>query len=132
MSSAMDKKMRAAPRRVINNERAKITIDSLASLENLEKFAKYGELIEASSTGVLVKVLRKDLTQKKLREHLNIDSLLEKPVYFNIHEMELEISGVIKRTQYVGDGAFIIAIDYRFDAEEYWRECLMDMLPTTK
>lgn len=129
MSAAL-KKFRSAPRREINSERAKITIDSLSSLENLEKFAKDGQIIEASSTGILLKIKRSDFVSKQLKSNLNIDCLVGKPVFFNIHEMNLEISGVVARTQFIGDGCFTVAIDYREDAEEYWRECLMDMLPT--
>lgn len=128
--TALRKKYRSAPRREINVEKAKMTIDGLSSLENLEKFVSYGEIIEVSATGILLKVDRKDFSKKELKSNLNIDSIVGKPVYFTIHEMDIEISGTIARTQFVGKGEFTIAIDYRDGDSEYWRECLMDLLPT--
>lgn len=123
-------KYRSALRKEINKEEAKLTLDSISSMENLEKLAKYGEIIEASATGILIRVERKDFLSKELRSNLNIDQLIGKEVFFNIHEMDLEISGKIARTKFVGKKGFIIAVDYSSDSPEYWRECLMDFLPT--
>lgn len=123
-------KYRTALRKEINKEVAKLTLDSLCSMENLEKLAKYGEIIEASATGILIKIDRKDFVSKDLRANLNIDQLIGKEVFFNIHEMDLEISGKIARTKFLGKKGFIIAVDYSSDSPEYWRECLMDFLPT--
>ncbi|MBC7752654.1 MAG: hypothetical protein H7Z71_00340 [Moraxellaceae bacterium] len=114
----------------MNKEVAKLTLDSLCSMENLEKLAKYGEIIEASATGILIKIDRQDFVSKDLRANLNIDQLIGKEVFFNIHEMDLEISGKIARTKFLGKKGFIIAVDYSSDSPEYWRECLMDFLPT--
>jgi hypothetical protein len=44
--------------------------------------------------------------------------------------MNLEIGGVVARTKFLGKDGFIVAIDYTEDAPDYWRECLMDLLPT--
>mgnify|MGYP000896252389 FL=1 len=105
-------------------------MDYLSSMENLEKLARYGEIVEASATGILIKVERKDFVSKELRSNLNIDQLIGKEVFFNIHEMDLEISGKIARTKFLGKTGFVIAVDYSSDSPEYWRECLMDFLPT--
>ena len=123
-------KYRTALRKEINKEVAKLTLDSLSSMENLEKLAKYGEIIEASATGILIKIDRQDFVSKDLRANLNIDQLIGKEVFFNIHEMDLEISGKIARTKFLGKNGFVIAVDYSSDSPEYWRECLMDFLPT--
>lgn len=121
------RKYRAAPRKDV----APLTLDSFASLENLQKLASYGEVVEASSSGILLRFKRDDLVAKDLRSNLNLDSLVGHSVYFNIHEMNLEISGKVARTKYLGKKeGFIVAIDYSLDAPEYWRECLMDLLPT--
>lgn len=130
MSAAARNKYRSAPRKEINKDTAKITLDSLCSMENLEKLAQFGEIIEASATGILLKIERKDFLNKDLRSNLNIDQLIGKEVFFNIHEMELEISGKITRTKFIGKTGFLIAVDYSNDSPEYWRECLMDLLPT--
>lgn len=121
---------RAAPRKEINKEAAKLTVDALCSMENLEKLCKYAEIVEASATGILLKIDRKDFLNKDLRSNLNIDQLVGKEVFFNIHEMDLEISGRVARTKFIGKTGFLVAVDYSEDSPEYWRECLMDFLPT--
>jgi hypothetical protein len=125
MSGSARKNFRASPRK----ELAQLTIDSFSSLENLEKLAKHGEIIEASISGILIHFKREDFIKKELRSNLSIDSLLGTKIYFNIHEMDLEISGTVARTQFLGKKGFYVAIDYSSDAPEYWRECLMDLLP---
>lgn len=128
------RKYRAAPRKVVGKkegkELAKLTLDSFSSLDNLQKLAKHGHIIEASSTGILLKFKRDDFVSKELRSNLNIDHLIGQHVYFNIHEMDLEISGKVARTKFVGKEGFLVAVDYTEDAPEYWRECLIDLLPT--
>lgn len=124
------RKYRAAPRKQINKDLTKLTLDSLSSSDSLQKLAKYGKIVEASASGILIQFQREDFVSKELRSNLNIDSLIGQNVYFNIHEMNLEISGRIARTKFVGKEGFLIAIDYTADAPEYWRECLMDLLPT--
>jgi hypothetical protein len=123
--SNTNRKFRSSPRK----ELAQITVDSFSSLENLERLAKYGEIIEASSSGILIHFNREDFIRKDLRTNLSIDSLVGTKVYFNIHEMDLEISGTVARTQFLGKKGFYVAVDYSSDAPEYWRECLMDLLP---
>jgi UDP-N-acetylglucosamine pyrophosphorylase len=125
MSNA-NRKFRSSPRKDL----AQLTLDSFSSLENLEKLAKHGKIIEASTSGILIHFLREDFIKKELRTNLNIDSLIGAKVYFNIHEMDLEISGTIARTQFLGKKGFHVAVDYSSDAPEYWRECLMDLLPS--
>lgn len=120
------RKYRSAPRKDL----VKLTIDSMLSSDSLTKLAKYGQIIEASSTGILVKFKRTDFVANELKSNLNLDLLLGKNIYLNIHEMNLEISGQIARTQFLGKEGFLVAIDYTIDAPEYWRECLMDLLPT--
>lgn len=120
------RKYRSAPRK----ELAKLTLDSFSSSETLQRLANYGQVIEASSTGILIKFKRDDFVSKELRSNLNIDQLIGKNVYFNIHEMNLEISGKVARTKFLGKEGFVVAVDYSTDAPEYWRECLMDLLPT--
>lgn len=122
---AVKRKFRSSPRKDL----VPLTLDSFSSLESLEKLAKYGEIIQASSTGILIQFKREDFLKKELRSNLNIDSLIGKKVYFNIHEMDLEISGTVARTKFIGKKGFQVAIDYSREAPQYWRECLMDLLP---
>jgi hypothetical protein len=127
MSAAIKRKFRAAPRRELGS----LSLDSFASLEDLEKLASFGLLIEASITGLLIRFKREDFIKKELRTQLNIDSLKGQKVYFRIHEMDLEISGIVRRTEFQGKKGFLVAVDYSHDAPEYWRECLMDLLPVS-
>ncbi len=124
--SDTNRKFRSSPRKEI----AQLTLDSFSSLESLEKLAFYGEVIEASTSGILIHFKREDFIKKELRSNLSIDSLVGSKVYFNIHEMDLEITGTVARTQFLGKKGFYVAVDYSSDAPEYWRECLMDLLPT--
>ena len=124
MSNA-NRKFRSSPRK----ELAQLTLDSFSSMESLERLAEYGEVIEASTSGILIHFNREDFIKKELRSNLSIDSLVGSKVYFNIHEMDLEITGTVARTQFLGRKGFYVAVDYSSDAPEYWRECLMDLLP---
>lgn len=122
-----NRKFRSSPRK----EFKPLTLDSFTSLENLQKLASYGEVVEASASGILLRFKRDDFVARELRANLSLDILKGQNVFFNIHEMNLEISGVVARTKYLGKKeGFLIAIDYSADAPEYWRECLMDLLPT--
>lgn len=117
---------RASPRKEVEPLR----VSNLTSLENFVRIARYGEVIEASANGLLLMVKRDDLVPTSLRGGLNIDALVGDKVFIHLEDMNLEISGTIKRTEFKGKKGFLIAVDYSSDAPEYWRECLMDLLPT--
>ena len=116
---------RVAPRKEVSP----IHITHLTSLDDFAKIAKNCEIIEASSTGLLLQVKRDDLIPTALRKNLSLDVLVGDRVFMHLEEMNLEISGVITRTSLSGKKGFQIAIDYSDEAPEYWRECLMDLLP---
>jgi len=107
-----------------------LRVSNLASLENFARLARYGEIIEASSTGLLMLIKRDDLIPQSLRGQLNLDSLVGDKVFLHLEDMNLEISGTVRRTEFKGKKGFLVAIDYSSEAPEYWRECLMDLLPT--
>lgn len=117
---------RASPRKEVEPLR----VSNLASLENFARIARYGEVTEASANGLLLMVKREDLIPLSLRGGLNIDALVGDKVFIHLEDMNLEISGTVKRTEFKGKKGFLIAVDYSSDAPEYWRECLMDLLPT--
>ncbi len=106
-----------------------IHVSHMTSLDNFTKIAKNGDIIEASITGLLMKVRRQDLLLSHLRANLNIDCLIGDEIFLRLEDMNLEISGKIVRTQFMGKDGFLIAIDYSEDSPEYWRECLIDLLP---
>jgi len=107
-----------------------IHVTYLTSLEDFAKLARNCEIIEASASGLLLHVKREDLIPAQLRKNLNLDMLIGDRVFMHLEELNLEVSGVITRTQLKGKQGFHIAIDYSDDAPEYWRECLIDLLPS--
>lgn len=119
------KNKRIAPRKEVEPLR----VSYIASLNNLAKIAKNCQIVEASASGLLLTVLRDDLIPPSLRGNLNLDCLIGDRVYLKVEPMNMEISGEIRRTKFLGKQGFHIAIDYSDDAPEYWRECLMDLLP---
>ncbi len=123
----MLKNRRVAPRKEIDP----LLISTVSSMENLMKIAKGGQIVEASISGFLLIVKREDLVPLTLRRNLTIDELIGTKILIHLPQMNLEISGRITRTQLVpSDKCFEIGIDYTDDAPEYWRECLLDLLPT--
>ncbi len=108
-----------------------IPISNLTTLSYFESIARFGHLIDASSTGFLLQIDREDLIPKGLRQNLSLESIEGEPIVLMINPMQLEINGHIARTRYIGKGQFEIAIDFSQDAPEYWRECLFDLLPSS-
>lgn len=116
---------RVAPRKVVSP----IHISYLTSLDDFAKIARNCEVIEASATGLLLLVRREDLLPSALRKTLSLDLLVGDRVFMHLEEMNLEVSGVIARTKLLGKKGFHVAVDYSDEAPQYWRECLMDLLP---
>jgi hypothetical protein len=116
---------RSSPRKNVSPT----TISSMASLDSMAKICKGGELIQASSSGLLLLVKRDHLIPDVLRRNLNIDALVGGKVIIHLADFNLEVSGTVARTKYVGKQGFEIGIDYTDDAPEYWRECLVDLMP---
>lgn len=106
-----------------------IQIRGFTSLDHMTLLARIGHIVEASKSGFLLHVERKDLVPKQFRETLSLADLEGDRVMLMIDPMNLEIGGRIARTQRISKDLYEIAIDYSDDAPEYWRECLLDMLP---
>jgi hypothetical protein len=106
-----------------------LAVDMITSLENLMKICKYAEIVQASSSGLLLVMRREDLVPLNLRNNLSLQDLVGIRVLIRIAQMNLELSGTITRTQFLGKQGHQIAIDYTDDAPGYWRECLFDLLP---
>jgi len=123
--SAAQRKRRIAPRK----ETTPVHVSSMTSLNDFTKILRNGEIVEASASGLLLLVKRDDLVPPALRKTLNIDCLIGDRVFVRLDDMNLEISGTVARTQLLGKKGYYIAVDYSDDAPEYWRECLMDLLP---
>jgi hypothetical protein len=96
----------------------------------MAKLVRHGTVINASSHGMLLHIRREDIIPRSLKNSLSLDSLIGSMVMIRIEEMNLELSGKISRTRLLGKEGFELALDYSKDAPQYWRECLMDLLPT--
>ena len=132
MKKAASQKKKATPNRVAKRKQVgSIPVSNLTTLSHFESIARFGHLIDASSTGFLIHIDREDLVPKGLRQNLSLQTIEGEPIMLMINPMELEINGHIARTRYVGKGVFEIAVDFSQDAPEYWRECLFDLLPSS-
>ncbi|PIT99597.1 MAG: hypothetical protein COT74_11410 [Bdellovibrionales bacterium CG10_big_fil_rev_8_21_14_0_10_45_34] len=107
-----------------------INVSNLTALDKFAVISRKAKLVDASSTGFLLLVDRKDIVPKALRQTLTLESIEGEPIMLTISEMDLEIDGLVTRTKFLGKGIFEVAIDFSFDAPEYWRECLLDLLPS--
>lgn len=106
-----------------------MSVSLVSSLENLSKIARGGFLVEASVSGFLLIIPRDQLVPMEFRRNLNLDSLLGHKILVHLKDLNLEISGRVARTRLRGKVGFEVGVDYSDDAPEYWRECLVDLLP---
>lgn len=116
---------RVAPREKVEP----IEIRGFTSLDHMTLVSRHGHIVEASITGFLLQVERKEIVPKEFKNQLSLDGLIGDKVILMIDPMNLEIAGRIARTKRLTKDLFEIAIDYSEDAPEYWREILVDMLP---
>lgn len=124
-SAAVEPAQRVAPRQKMD----RLEITGFTSLDHMTLLSRHGHIVDASSSGFLVHVDRKELVPKEFREKLSIESLEGDQILLTIPLMNLEISGKIARTKRVSKETYEIAIDYSDDSPEYWRELLLEMLP---
>lgn len=106
-----------------------IHVAELTSLSNYAVIAKEGTIGDASRSGFLVRVERSQLVPMEFRENLNLEGLVGHQVVMYLPEMNLDLDGTITRATHIGKGQFEIAIVFSPDVPEYWRDCLVDLLP---
>lgn len=107
-----------------------IEIHDLTSITNYAVIARYGKIVNASKTGFLVHVDRHALAPEELRDNLSLESTLGQSVVLYLPQMNLDLDGTITRATHVGRGKFAIAINFSSDVPDYWRECLVDLMPS--
>ena len=110
-------------------ETSAVRVKNLTSLDHAEVIAKGAVLIDASHTGFLLHVERSELLAQFARESLTLNELLGSKVILLLEQMNLELTGTVVRTKRINKGLFEVAIDYTAEAPDYWRECLIDLLP---
>lgn len=106
-----------------------LRVSSVCALETLSKICREAEVVEASSTGFRVVVPRKELVPLHLRQSLSLESLVGERILLHFPQMELEMSGTITRTSRTDKDHFELGVDFSEDAPDYWRDCLMELLP---
>jgi hypothetical protein len=123
--TTMQTNKRAAPRKQVNG----LHVKNLTALDHFSVIARAALLVDISASGLLLHIDRKHLIPKSLRENLTLQSLEGEHIMLQIKEMDLEIDGKIARTRMIGRGIFEVAVDFSAEAPEYWRECLVDLMP---
>jgi hypothetical protein len=106
-----------------------IVVAELTSLSSYNVIAHTGTIVDASASGFLLIVDRKDLVSKNLRDGLSLASLVGHQVVMFLPQMNLDLDGTITRADHKGKGQFEIAITFASDVPEYWRDCLVELLP---
>ena len=107
-----------------------VNVSDITSLSSYSVLANTGNIIDSSIRGFLLQVERKNLIPSELRQNLNLDHLVNQQVVMYLPQMNLDLDGVITRTNHKGGGIFETAIDFSTEVPEYWRECLIDLLPS--
>ena len=105
-----------------------IHVADLYGLDRMMSLARYGTLINASSTGLLVQVRREDLSPEFFEQRLTPEVIEGETLAMTIVEMDLDIDGIIVRAYYTDEGCEL-GVDFRENAPAYWRESLADLLP---
>lgn len=122
--------MKNAERRIAQRKSVDpIEVAELTSLQHYKVLARAGQIVDASTSGLLMSLTRKDLIPKELRENLSLKDLVGQHVVMYLPQMNLDLDGTITRADHVGRGVFEIGIRFSDDVPLYWRECLVDLLP---
>jgi hypothetical protein len=106
-----------------------IHIAEMKVVDRLTVLAHSGTIINASATGLLIRVHHRALHPELLRNNVALATLQGEHVVMHIVEMALDIEGTIVRTHQTTPEWMDIGVDLTESAPAYWRECLMDLLP---
>ena len=106
-----------------------IEVSELTSLSSYNVIASRGFIKEASIKGFLLIIKRPDILNPELKNQLDLNVIVNQKVVLFLPQMNLDLDGTITRTKHVGKGEFELGIEFSADLPEYWRECLIDLLP---
>ena len=120
----------SAERRIADRKDVQsIVVSDVTSLSSYGVIMQTANIVDASSSGFLMLVDRKDLGTKELKQSLTLDMLIGHQVVMFLPDMNLDLDGFVRRTAHLGKGLFEVAVEFSADVPEYWRECLVDLLP---
>lgn len=121
----MKAERRVAPRKTLDL----IHVAELTSLSSYSVIAREGVIVDASQSGFLLVIQRAQLVPKEYRENLVLTNLVGHQVVMYLPQMNLDLDGTITRADHKGKGRFEIAVTFSPDVPEYWRGCLVELLP---
>ncbi len=106
-----------------------IHVTDIQAVDRFMVLARYGTLLNASASGVLIEIQPNDLSPELLHNELTLDAITGDDIMMKVVEMSLEIDGKIVRAQETACGSYEIAIDFAANAPAYWHECFAELLP---
>ena len=106
-----------------------IDIIDITSLTSYIIIAKSATMVNASTSGFLMQVKRADLEPEDLKSNINIDTIVNEKIVLFLPQMNLDLEGIITRTKHLGKGVFEVAAQFSPNVPNYWKECLIDLLP---
>jgi hypothetical protein len=92
--------------------------------------ARYGTVLNTSTTGLLIEVCPSDVSPEVAQNELPLSCIEGQFVLMTIDEMNLQIDGRVVRFCYNAQEMLEIAIDFSANTPAYWRECFADLLPS--
>lgn len=120
----------SAERRLVDRKQVDpVRVAELTSLSNYNVIAREGTIIDASPSGFLLRIERADLIPEHFRKNLDLHELVGDQVVMFLPQMNLDLDGTVIRTHHTGRGTFEIAVSFSQDIPEYWRDCLVELLP---
>jgi hypothetical protein len=108
---------------------SQVDVLNVKNVASGEVYFSRAMLVDVSPTGLLLRVERENILAMNLRSTLTLSSIIGASVGFTIEVMDTYLEGSVTRTKLEGHGTFVVAVDFREDAPEYWRNCLVDLLP---
>jgi len=106
-----------------------IMVSDITALTDYSVLARHGAIIDASTRGFLLMIQREDLIPEGLRSNLSLEAIVGQQLVLFLPQMNLDLDGTVMRAEHKGKGLFEIAVDFSPEVPEYWRECLIDLLP---
>ncbi|MCB0342889.1 MAG: hypothetical protein H6626_12595 [Pseudobdellovibrionaceae bacterium] len=106
-----------------------INVTDLTSLNDFRVIARQASIVDASITGFLMEIDRRELVPDLLKKNLTLEPIVGQNVVLYLPQMNLDLDGTITRAIHIGRGVYHVAVEFSKDVPEYWRECLIDLLP---
>lgn len=116
---------RAIERKIVDA----IEVEGVTNLSDLQPLCEKGHIVDTSLKGFLLLIHRDSLGPQDLRSTLNLDSIIGSNIGVFLPQMNLDLDGIVKRTRHIGKGYFEVFIEFSVDIPEYWRECLLELMP---